>query len=200
MYYPEDVLEEVRSQTDIVDLISGYVSLKKKGSNYFGLCPFHNEKSGSFSVSRERQMFHCFGCGVSGNAYTFLMKYENFTFPESVQFLAQRAGITLPEENRGPEESRREKKRKELLAINKDAATYFYYALRDPSGSQGLSYFKKRELTEETMHHFGLGFASKSGKEVLAFLRSKGHTDEAVCRAVRRAAAGADRGGRFGRA
>ncbi|MCR5418435.1 MAG: DNA primase [Lachnospiraceae bacterium] len=180
MYYSEELVEEIRSQCDIVDLISGYVSLKKKGSNYFGLCPFHNEKSGSFSVSRERQMFHCFGCGVSGNAYTFLMKYENFTFPESVQFLAQRAGISLPEESADGRMEEKEKRRKELLAVNKDAATYFYYALRDPSGSQGLAYFQGRQLSEETMHRFGLGYADKSGKKVIAYLRSKGHSDEAI--------------------
>ena len=96
MFYSDDLIEEVRSRNDIVDVISGYVSLKKKGSSYFGLCPFHNEKSPSFSVSRDKQMYYCFGCGAGGNIFTFLMEYENMTFPEAMQSLAQRAGIELP--------------------------------------------------------------------------------------------------------
>ena len=97
MYYPEELIEEVRTRNDIVEVISGYVRLQKKGSNYFGLCPFHNEKSPSFSVSPGKQMYYCFGCGAGGNVITFLMEYENQTFPEAVRTLAQRAGITLPE-------------------------------------------------------------------------------------------------------
>ena len=97
MYYSEELIEEVRSRNDIVDVISGYVRLQKKGSSYFGLCPFHNEKSPSFSVSRQKQMYYCFGCGAGGNVFTFLMEYENFSFVEAVKFLADRAGIELPE-------------------------------------------------------------------------------------------------------
>lgn len=97
MYYPEELIEEVRTRNDIVEVISGYVRLQKKGSNYFGLCPFHNEKSPSFSVSPGKQMYYCFGCGAGGNVITFLMEYENQTFPEAVRTLAQRAGIALPE-------------------------------------------------------------------------------------------------------
>ena len=96
MYYPEELIEEVRTRNDIVEVISGYVRLQKKGSNYFGLCPFHNEKSPSFSVSPGKQMYYCFGCGAGGNVITFLMEYENQTFPEAVRTLAQRAGIALP--------------------------------------------------------------------------------------------------------
>ena len=97
MYYSEDLVEEVRSKNDIVDVISGYVRLQKKGSSYFGLCPFHNEKSPSFSVSRDKQMFYCFGCGKGGNVFTFLMDYENFSFPEALKVLADRAGVELPQ-------------------------------------------------------------------------------------------------------
>ena len=97
MYYPDELVEEVREKNDIVDVISGYVRLKKQGSNYFGLCPFHNEKSPSFSVSQSKQMFHCFGCGAGGNVFTFVMQYENYTFPEAVANLAERAGVALPE-------------------------------------------------------------------------------------------------------
>ena len=97
MYYPDELIEEVRVKNDIVDVISGYVRIQKKGSNYMGLCPFHNEKSPSFSVSGSKQIFHCFGCGAGGNVFTFLMTYENFTFPEAVKELADRAGVSLPE-------------------------------------------------------------------------------------------------------
>ena len=96
MYYPEEVIEEVRTRSDIVDIISGYVKLQKKGSNYFGLCPFHHEKSPSFSVSQSKQMYHCFGCGVSGNVFTFVMEYENYSFREAVELLAERSGVKLP--------------------------------------------------------------------------------------------------------
>ena len=97
MYYPQELIEEVRTKNDIVDVISGYVRIQKKGSNYFGLCPFHNEKSPSFSVSQSKQIFYCFGCGAGGNVITFLMEYENATFQEAVKILADRAGINLPE-------------------------------------------------------------------------------------------------------
>ena len=96
MYYPDDLIEEIRAKNDIVDVISGYVRLQKKGSSHFGLCPFHNEKSPSFSVSRTKQMYYCFGCGAGGNVITFLMEYENYTFQEAVQELARRAGVELP--------------------------------------------------------------------------------------------------------
>ena len=110
MFYSDDLIEEVRSRNDIVDLISGYVSLKKKGSSYFGLCPFHNEKSPSFSVSRDKQMYYCFGCGAGGNIFTFLMEYENMTFPEAMQMLADRAGIELPEQETSQEARRADRK------------------------------------------------------------------------------------------
>ena len=97
MLYSEDVIEEVRAKNDILDVISSYVTLKRKGASYFGLCPFHNEKTGSFSVSRSKQMYYCFGCGAGGNVISFIMQYENLTFPEAVRFLAGRAGVTLPE-------------------------------------------------------------------------------------------------------
>ncbi len=180
MYYSDELVEEIRQRCSIVDLVSGYVSLKKKGSNYFGLCPFHNEKSASFSVNEEKQMYHCFGCGVSGNAYTFLMQMENFSFPEAIRFLAEKEGVPLPEESGGGEIGQKQRRLKALLAVNKDAATYFYYALRDPSGARGMEYFQKRELTSETMQHWGLGYAAKNSNAVIAYLRSKGHSDEMI--------------------
>ena len=119
MYYPEELVEEVRARNDIVDVISGYVSLKKKGSNYWGCCPFHNEKTPSFSVSSNKQMYYCFGCHASGNVYTFLMKYENDTFPEAIKILADRAGVKLPEVEETPEQKKKAGKRMRLLEVNK---------------------------------------------------------------------------------
>ena len=109
MLYGDDIIEEVRSRNDIVDLISSsYVPLKRKGSSYFGLCPFHNEKSPSFSVSRDKQMYYCFGCGAGGNVFTFIMEYENFTFPEAVRYLAERAGMELRNRNSAQKQSSRQ--------------------------------------------------------------------------------------------
>ena len=126
MYYSEELIEEVRSRNDIVDVISGYVRLQKKGSSYFGLCPFHNEKSPSFSVSRQKQMYYCFGCGAGGNVFTFLMEYENFSFVEAVKFLADRAGIELPEMEYSKEAKEKADLKSTILEMNKLAAKYFY--------------------------------------------------------------------------
>lgn len=126
MYYSDDLIEEIRSRNDITDVISDYVKLKKKGNTYFGLCPFHNEKSPSFSVNGQRQIFHCFGCGEGGNVYSFIMKYENFTFPEAVRFLAQRAGMELPKMEYSPEERKKSDLKTALLEINKETAKYFF--------------------------------------------------------------------------
>ena len=156
MYYPEEIIEEVREKNDIVDVISGYVKLQKKGSNYFGLCPFHNEKSPSFSVSPQKQMYYCFGCGAGGNAITFVMEYENFTFPEALKYLADRAGVKLPEAEYSREERARADKRSVLLEINKLAANYFYYQLHQPQGRNGYENYKKRKLTEDTNRRIAL--------------------------------------------
>ena len=127
--YSSEVIEEVVSRNDIVDVISGYIKLKKSGSSYTGLCPFHNEKSPSFSVSQSRQLYHCFGCGVGGNVITFVMEYENFTFVEAVKFLADRAGISLPQTAYSDEERTQRDLKTKLLEINKIAATYYYCLL-----------------------------------------------------------------------
>ena len=149
MFYQREVVEEVRQANDILSLVSSYVSLKKRGSNYFGLCPFHSEKSPSFSVRPERQMYHCFGCGKSGDPISFVMEYENYSFKEAVDFLAARAGIKLPEAGDSEEERKKHTKRDKLLAINKEAGKYYYYALWDPSGKRALDYFKNRALTDQ---------------------------------------------------
>ena len=177
MYYPEEVIEEVRTRNDIVDIISGYVKLQKKGSNYFGLCPFHHEKSPSFSVSQSKQMYHCFGCGVSGNVFTFVMEYENYTFREAVELLADKSGVKLPKMEYSKEAKAQADLRAALLEINKMAANYFYYQLKQPQGQQGCQYLMGRGLTEQTIRRFGLGYSNKTSNDLYQFLRSKGYED-----------------------
>ena len=178
MYYPEELIEEIRMKNDIVDVVSGYVKLQKKGSSYFGLCPFHNEKSPSFSVSGSKQMYYCFGCGAGGNVFTFLMNYENYTFGEAVKLLAARAGVALPEMEYSAEMKRRENHRARLLEVNKEAAKYFYYQLRAKQGEAGYRYLTGRQLTEETMKKFGLGFAGKTGSDLSRYMKQKGYEDK----------------------
>lgn len=180
MYYPDEIVEEVRMKNDIVDVISGYVRLQKKGANHFGLCPFHNEKSPSFSVSGSKQMYYCFGCGAGGNVFTFIMEYENYTFPEAVKLLADRAGVNLPEIEYSEEVKRKESRKARLLEINKEAAKYFYYQLRSDRGRKGYHYLQERQLSEETMKKFGLGFASVSSNDLVQYLRSKGYGDDLI--------------------
>lgn len=178
MYYPDDVIEEVRTRNDIVDVISQYVNLKKKGANYFGLCPFHNEKSPSFSVSPGKQMYYCFGCGAGGNVITFVMEYENYSFVEAVKMLADRAGITLPEVEYSKEAKAQADLKSTLLEINRLAANYFYYQLKQPQGKAGYEYLRRRELSDETIRHFGLGFANKVPDDLYRYMRSKGYSDQ----------------------
>lgn len=178
MIYGEEIIEEVRSRNDIVDLISTYVPLKKKGSSYFGLCPFHNEKSPSFSVSRDKQMYYCFGCGAGGNVFTFLMEYENFSFPEALKYLAERAGMELPEEELNEEAKRAMDEKARLREMNKLSANYFYYLLHSKRGQKGLAYLKDRGITDATIKHFGLGYADIYNDDLYRFLKSKGYSDE----------------------
>lgn len=178
MYYPDEVIEEVRSSNNIVDIIGGYVRLQKKGRSYFGLCPFHNEKSPSFSVSPNKQMYYCFGCGAGGNVFTFIMEYENQTFPEAVKILADRAGIALPEAELTEEQKRERNKRQLLLEINKTAANYFYYQLNGDQGQQAREYLENRRLSKETQIHFGLGYASKYSNDLYLYLKKKGYQDQ----------------------
>lgn len=176
MYYPENLVEEVRQSSDIVDIISSYVKLKKKGSSYWGLCPFHNEKTESFSVTPGKQMYHCFGCGVGGNVITFVKEYENYTFPEAIQFLAKRAGIALPEVNEEAERAK-DNKRQRLLDINREAGKYYYALLRNAAGKRAYDYFAQRGLSDDTMKKFGLGFARPGKNETYRYLKSKGFSD-----------------------
>ena len=178
MYYAEDVIEEVRSRNDIVGVISEYVKLQRKGSSYFGLCPFHNEKSPSFSVSPDKQMYYCFGCGAGGNVFTFIQEYENYSFPEAMKFLAERAGITLPEKEYSQEERRAQDLRTRILNVNKMAAKYYYYQLRTENGRQAMEYLKNRCLSDETIRSFGLGYSNKYSNDLYLYLKKQGVSDE----------------------
>lgn len=176
--YSSEVIEEVVSRNDIVDVISGYIKLKKSGSSYMGLCPFHNEKSPSFSVSGTKQMYHCFGCGVGGNVITFVMEYENYTFPEAVKMLADRAGVALPVMEYSGEDRRERDIKTKLLEINKIAATFYYHQLKSPAGQSGLDYLKKRQLSDKTINTFGLGYAPQLTGDLYRMLKEKGYDDE----------------------
>ena len=178
MYYPDEIIDEVRSRNDIVDIISGYVQLKKRGNNYVGLCPFHNEKTGSFSVNQNGQFYHCFGCGKGGNVITFVREYENYSFVEAVKFLADKAGIKLPEVEYSEEMKQKASRKQQLMEINKEAAKYFYYQLRSNPGKLGLDYFRKRELDDETMKNFGLGYSLQYTDDLYKYLRSKDYSDK----------------------
>ena len=180
-YYPDELIEEVRSRSDIVAVVGTRVKLTKRGANYWACCPFHSEKTPSFSVSQNKQMYYCFGCGAGGNVVTFLMNYESYTFPEALEYLAERAGITLPKREMTGEEKTREGLRSRLLEINGEAAKFYYYQLRQPVGKPGMDYLTRRGLSAETMRRFGLGYAPDEGyySQVLyRFLSAKGFTDE----------------------
>ena len=177
MFYPEDLVEEVRSKNDVVDVIGSYVRLQKKGNSYMGLCPFHSEKSPSFSVSRNKQMYHCFGCGVGGNVITFVMEYENYSFVEALKALAERAGVALPEAEYSPEEKKQASIKARLLEIHKVAAKYYFYQLKSERGQIAYDYLKNRAISDETMIKFGLGYANKTSNDLYLYLKSLDYDD-----------------------
>lgn len=183
MFYSEEIIDEVREKNDIVDVISPYVRLTKHGSNYVGLCPFHNEKTPSFSVNTERQCFHCFGCGVGGNSISFVMKYENLTFTEAVRQLADKAGMNLPEENYNPEYRKRADLKTRLFDIYKEAAKFYYFQLRSDYGNFPMEYLKNRGLSDETINAFGLGYSIKSANALYNYLKSRDYSDELMIKA-----------------
>ena len=180
MYYSEEVIESVKDANNIVDVIGTYVPLKQKGSAYFGPCPFHSEKTPSFSVTNnsERRMFYCYGCHAAGDVITFVMKYENLSYIESVQMLAQRAGITLPEPDYSKAKAETEKKRQEILEINRLAAVYFFNMLKSERGRSGYGYLKGRGLSNKTITGFGLGYADKYNDDLYKYIKEKGYSDE----------------------
>ncbi len=177
MFYPDELVEEVRLRNDIVDVVSGYVKLERKGRRYFGLCPFHNEKSPSFSVEPGKQFFYCFGCNKGGSVIQFVMNIEHLDFLEALKYLAERAGINLPEpEDSGEREKAR--KRKEILELNKEAARFYYACLAGKNGLKAQSYLNRRGLTEKTIRQFGLGLSPGSWSELSNQLLAKGASKE----------------------
>ena len=180
MYFSEEIIAEVQQRNDIVDVISQYVHLQKKGSNYMACCPFHSEKTPSFSVSRSRQLYKCFGCGEGGSVITFLQKYENYSFPEAIRTLAERAGMELPQEELSEAAKKKESRRARLLEVNKAAAGYYYFLLRSEKGKIAAAYLDKRSLSDETRHRFGLGYASAYGNDLITYLKQKNFTDEEI--------------------
>ena len=178
MRYSDDIIEEVIMKNDIVDVVSQYVKLNRRGNTYFGLCPFHNEKTPSFSVTPSKQMYYCFGCGAGGNVYNFVMEYENYTFVEALQHLADRAGVQLPKIEYSREAKEKAEKRATLLEINKLAASYFYYQLRRENGSQAYAYLINRGVSEDTIKKFGLGYSDKYSDDLYKFLKSKNYSDD----------------------
>ena len=178
MYYSDEVIDEVISRNDIVNVISGYISLRKKGRTFEACCPFHHEKTPSFKVDRDKQLYHCFGCGAGGNVFTFIMEYENMSFPEAVQYLADKAGMTLPESNQSGQDASREKYKILLRDMNKTAAAYFHYIMRHTEhGKKAYEYFKGRGLSDETINQFGLGYADIYRDDLYRYLKGKGYTD-----------------------
>lgn len=178
MYYSDEIIEDVRNRNDIVDVIGSYVSLKKKGNTYSACCPFHHEKTPSFHVSRDKQMYHCFGCGVGGNVFTFIMEYESFSFPEAVKTLADRCGIELPEKEMSAGQKEKENYKILLKDMNRTAAAYFHYLLvKTEHGKKAMEYLLNRGLTNDTIIKFGMGYSDIYENDLYRYLKSKGYTD-----------------------
>ena len=174
MAFPENFITELVDRNDIVEVVSSYVRLSKRsGANLFGLCPFHSEKTPSFSVSPDKQIYHCFGCGKGGGVINFIMEVENLSFPEAVEFLAKRAGMPMPEETN----DRESKKRARMLALNREAARFFYSQLSTPVGAAACDYMRQRQLSPATARRFGLGFAPDSWNSLTDAMKEKGFTE-----------------------
>ena len=168
IFIPEDKISEIKNTVDIVDIISESVLLKKTGRNFVGLCPFHSEKTPSFTVSPEKQIFYCFGCGTGGNVFSFIMKQEGLTFPEAANSLAKRYGIDIPARALSPEQRKKVSQRQRLLQINKQAMDFFRHALIDSvAGQRALSYLKERGFSQEIIDRFHLGYAPKGWENLL---------------------------------
>lgn len=180
MAFPENFINELTERNDIVEVVSSYVRLSKKsGSNLFGLCPFHSEKTPSFSVSPDKQIYHCFGCGKGGGVINFVMEIENLSFPEAVEFLAKRAGMPLPEETNDRESRRRAR----MLELNKAAARFFYEQLSTVAGQAACDYMRKRKLSPATARNFGIGFAPDSWNSLTEAMKAKGFTEKELAEA-----------------
>ena len=179
---PESTIQEIRNKTDIVELVGRYLSFtKKSGQNYFALCPFHNEKSGSFCVNVNKQIFHCFGCHKGGDVFGFIMEIEHITFPEAIKFLGEQLGIEINLDNQDDEKYQADKEfRDRLLALNTEAARYFYKTLISPAGKTAISYLKKRGISKTTLNRFGLGFASEDWQGLYNHIVKAGYNDKEI--------------------
>ena len=180
MAITEEFKQELKARTDIADVISSYVQLKRSGRNLVGLCPFHNERSPSFSVSRENGFFYCFGCGAGGDAITFIRKIENLDYVDAVKLLAQRAGMTVPEDN---ENDGMGNLKRRICEANRAAARFYHRKLYSPEGKHALEYLRGRGLTEKTIIHFGLGYSPKDRFELVNYLKSKGFSNNEIIQA-----------------
>lgn len=180
MFYPQEVVDQVIESNNIVEVIGSYVKLTKKGSTYFGLCPFHNEKTPSFSVTDNgnKQMYYCFGCHKGGTVLTFIMQYENVSYTEALKTLADRAGISLPKPDYSKEQEALSKKKDAILEVNKEAAKYFYHLLKSERGKNALKYLTDRGLSDETIRSFGLGYSDKYRDDLYRYMKSKGFSDD----------------------
>lgn len=180
MLYPQELIDEIRTQNDIVSVISEYIALKPKGSSYFGLCPFHNESTPSFSVSADKQFYYCFGCGESGNVYSFIMRMENCDFPEAVKRLADRAHISLPEPEYSAEAARAERLKQQIYEMHRAAGRYYYAALHSRNGERALKYLNERGVKEEMQKRFGIGYAPSGRDHLCRYLKEKGFSTDAM--------------------
>lgn len=180
--YPADWLEALRAKADIVQVIGSYVNLKRNGSRYVGLCPFHNEKTGSFSVDAQKQVYHCFGCKAGGTVFNFIMEIEHLSFPEAIAFLADRYGVPLPEMREDPLYEQRRNERERLYLLNKEAAKHYHALLWQPEGAEVLAYFRRRGLSDEVIRRFGLGASLKS-TSICRHLQALGFSQEEMRRA-----------------
>lgn len=176
--YSDDLVEEIRGTNDIVDIISQYVILKKNGRNYLGLCPFHREKTPSFSVSPDKQIFHCFGCGVGGTVINFISRIENLSYRESLEFLAERAGIELPKTGTA-EDLEKQRLREKVYQINEKAAMFYHENLYSNTARLGQEYVKKRKLDNKTLKNFRIGFAGGT-HAMYTFLKQQGFSEEEI--------------------
>lgn len=173
-FFSEEIVSEVMQASDIVDIVSGYVRLKRSGSSLMGCCPFHREKTPSFHVSADKQLYHCFGCGAGGSVIQFIMNAEGLDFPDALRFLADKAGIRLPE-NDGSRDEEKYKRKHKMYEMNKDAARYFRECLLAPEGKAAQEYLTKRKLSGKTIAAFGLGFAPAGWDGLLKHLKAKGY-------------------------
>lgn len=178
MFYSEELIEEVRNRNDILDTVSQYVTLKRSGRTYMGLCPFHREDSPSFSVSPEKQIFHCFGCGVGGNTINFIMKIENLSFKEAIEFLADKSGIALPTHNNA-EDNEKQNLKKKIYEINELAAQFFHENLYNPTSKLAQNYVKQRKMDNKTLKMFLIGY-SGTNNELYNYLKKSGYTDNEI--------------------